>query len=129
MSTYVDINTYYGVVEDVNLLALDDDAILNGFLNILNTIKDQDGISEKPFRPNSGSSLYQLLQEPLDETTVFKIRMALEDAAKQLTRATIDLKQSVVQVNRDKGCFEIQLVLTNSITNKSITGFFNLAKG
>jgi phage baseplate assembly protein W len=124
---YKDISTYFGVLEDMDLLCLDDDSILNGFINLLNTTKDQDGLGERPFRPNIGNTLMQLLEEPVDDMTAYKINMCLQDTAKQCARATLSPKTTVTP-NRESGSFDLRIVLISGITGKEITGFFNLKR-
>jgi hypothetical protein len=125
---FIDISSYYGVVEGIPLLSEDDSAILNGFINIVNTIKDTDGISERPFRPNLGNKILQLLQDPIDATTAFQIKLELLSLGSQMTRAVILNSETLVIPNPQAECFEVQIVLRNSITGEVITGFFNLTR-
>ena len=126
MSTYRDLSTYYGELEGVGITCTDDDAILNGFINLVNTLKDSDGISERPFRPNLGSTFYSLVQDPLDDFTSFQIKRALEHLATQTTRAKFS-NSTTVTPNLNQQCFDIKIVLINTATGNTITGFFNLS--
>jgi phage baseplate assembly protein W len=125
---YKDISSYYGVVENVPLLSDDDSAILNGFINLVNTLKDSDGISERPFRPNLGSKLMQLLQDPIDDITSFQIKLELIALGSQMSRAVLLNAETLVTPNVSEECFEVQAVLRNNITGEKITGFFNLTQ-
>jgi hypothetical protein len=121
-----DISSYFGVISDLDLLCLEDAAILNGFINLINTNKDIDGISERPFRPNLGTNLLTLLQDPIDNITAFQIKLQLMDLGSQISRAFIVSEETLIVANTQDECFNITLVLRNKITGGQITGYFTL---
>jgi phage baseplate assembly protein W len=129
MNIYTDINLYYESLEDTTFIITDEDAVLAGFLNILNTLKDADNIGERPFRPNIGSSLQRLLQDPLDAITAFQIKLALADIAKQANRCTFDFENTTITANLLAQCFDVRLVLINGFNGKIITSFLSLSRG
>ena len=120
------ISTQYGSMLGVEILCDGDDAILNGFINLINTLKDSDGISERVFRPNVGSNLQYLLQDPMDDTTAFQLKLAIQNLVDQSPRYTLSSNTSIT-ANKREGYYDIRLVLINNSTGKEITGFFNLA--
>jgi hypothetical protein len=125
---YKDLSSYYGVVDNINITCEDDSAVLNGFINMLNTSKDLDGISERVFRPNLGTNLLRLLNDPIDDITAFQIKLELTQLGSQLDRARLIPDETTITPNHEDGCFEIKLVLKNMVTGNKISGFFNLNK-
>lgn len=95
LATYVDLNSFFGYQGSPDLV-FDRQAISQALRNIFSTTPGEAG---PIFDPEFGSLLPQLLQEPLDEITAFKIRGATIQAVQRWEpRVEIDFSASDVQV-------------------------------
>lgn len=121
MELFLDINSYYGTSEDnTELLCADDQAIVNGFINLINTNKDMDGISERVFRPNVGTTLLSLLDEPMDDLTVFSLKSELANLAKQISRAEFDSQNTTIVSDTENQQYIITIALVNKFSGRLI---------
>jgi phage baseplate assembly protein W len=73
--TFSDINSGFSFSNNSKLIVEDVAAINNQITNILST-----QIGSRPFEPTYGSDLYDLLFDPIDDLTAWKIETASFDA-------------------------------------------------
>ena len=125
---YSDINSHYDPGTPSNLICTGAQALLNSIVNLINTIKDIDGISERPFKPYLGSELYLLLFDPIDDITSFKINMCLFNIVKQEPRATLVMGQTSVTPNIDQQGYDITLTIVDNTTNEVASSTLILSK-
>ena len=126
MAIYTDINSLYKVLAEVdNILVFDEQAIIIGLINTLNTMVDQDGISERPFRPNfPNTNFTKLLNEPIDIMTAFQVNMALESILVNNPRAAYDPQNTSVVPNINAGGFDITIGLIDKISSRRVNFSF-----
>jgi len=113
---YSDINPNF--TDPKELICTDLRAVINSFITILNTLKDSDGISERPFRPKVGAQLYQLLYDNINEITAFRIYNYLLDIAKQEKRVELVRNKTSVTPDVVNQCYYINICLRDIITNE-----------
>jgi phage baseplate assembly protein W len=93
---WIDVNSQFTVNSNPDRLP-NVLAVSNSIFNILNTIPGQ---RSRIFQPTYGASLYQFLQEPLDQTTANKIRIGFIQAL-GLWEPRITLNLAQCYVNAD----------------------------
>ena len=99
---YSDVNIALGQSSSYELL-FNEEAIQRAIINIINTRR-----GSRPFRRRFGSSLMDMLFEPLDEITARLIRTRLmEDIAAHETRVVLDRVEVLTDTENDAYYVEI----------------------
>ena len=107
LASYVDLNSNFGE-DGVSDLLFDRGAISQALRNIFSTTVGEAG---PIFNPEFGSLLPQLLQEPLDDITTYKIRGATIQAVQRWEpRVEIDFSRTSVDILYALPGYQITLV-------------------
>ena len=123
LASYVDLNSHFGEDGSADLL-LDRGAISQSLRNIFSTTVGEAG---PIFNPEFGSLLPQLLQEPMDEITSFKIRGATIQAVQRWEpRVEIDFSMTSVDIIPDLPGYQIYLVYRIRQTGESAVSVVRL---
>lgn len=106
--------------------ATKDVAIRNGNQAVIRSVKNLINLSyyEKPFHPEIGSSVRQMLFEPLSPLTAQNLKRAIEDVINNF-EPRVRLQNVVVQAFADSNQFEvaIEFFILNTATPTTITVF------
>lgn len=106
--------------------ATKDVAIRKGNQAVIRSVKNLINLSyyEKPFHPEIGSSVRQMLFEPLSPLTAQNLKRAIEDVINNF-EPRVRLQNVVVQAFADSNQFEvaIEFFILNTATPTTITVF------
>jgi phage baseplate assembly protein W len=121
-ATWIDVNSLFTVNSLPDRLP-DVLAVSNSIYNLLNSPL---GSRSRIFQPEYGASLYQFLQEPLDQTTANKIRVGFIQAlARWEPRITLDMSNSFVNANYDYYGYDVQIAYSLNLNQQtSAMSFF-----
>lgn len=122
-ATWIDVNSRFTL--DANPDRLPDVlAIANSLYNLLNC---PIGARSRIFQPEYGTMLYQFLQEPLDNSTAKKIRIAfLQAIARWEPRITVDFSNSYVLPDMSLPGYNVRIAYSLNLNQKQSAIAFNL---
>lgn len=127
-ATWIDINPDYPNSQFIpeRLADLQSVSICSIPVLLSCAIGDRGGI----FEPTYGSNLYYFLQEPIDETTSYKLRMSIITTIQTWEpRIEIDLSKTTVIPDLTLPGYRLTLTLIYKETGESDTQQFNLYAG
>lgn len=125
---YVDINSNYTADYSSNILCTGAQALLNSLINLINTIKDENGISERLFKPYLGTGLYRLLFEPIDSITAYKIRIYIDQLVEQEPRVMLVNNETSIIEDIENQCYYITLTIIDKATQEKASSNLILSK-
>lgn len=122
-ATWIDVNSRFTI--DANPDRLPDVlAVSNSLYNLLNC---PIGARSRIFQPEYGTMLYQFLQEPLDQSTAKKIRIAfLQAIARWEPRITVDFSNSFVLADTSLPGYSVRIAYALNLNQKTSAIAFNL---
>jgi len=96
---------FSGALRTRELVATDTNAIKGHIASVLTTLR-----GERQFEPDFGSDIPRLLQEPADDITLQSIRTSvLRDVTRWVTYLTVDMQNTNVYYNYDRGIFIVNI--------------------
>lgn len=117
-----DVNLGYSDVSS-ELKVIDVDAINNMIENIIRTTP-----GERPFEPTFGSRFMDMIFEPCDDMTAYKMETAIFDALKQwMPYIRVVMGDTSVQARRDEGIFDVRIGYM--LTISGVKGQFRMKFG
>jgi phage baseplate assembly protein W len=123
LSLYSDINRNFGEVGQPDLL-FDSKAISQALINIFRTSIGEAG---RIHDPEFGSGLPELLQEPMDEQTAFKVKAATIQAAQRFEpRIDVLVGNSAILIDETLPGYKVYLVYVIRQTGEVSNTAFNL---
>lgn len=124
-ATWIDVNSQFTVDSNPDRLP-DVLAVANSIYNLLNSPL---GSRSRIFQPEYGASLYQFIQEPLDDSTAKKIRIGFIQAiARWEPRVTIDMANSSVTPNTSTFGYDVVISYSLNLNAKPSSISFFIAK-
>ncbi len=124
-ATWIDENSQFTVDSNPDRLP-DVLAVNNSIFNLLNSPL---GSRSRIFQPEYGASLYQFLQEPLDQSTANKIRIGFIQAlARWEPRITIDMANSYVNANFSAYGYDVCVAYSLNLNARPASTSFYIAK-
>lgn len=124
-AVWVDVNSQFTIDSNPDRLP-DVLAIANSIYNLLNSPL---GSRSRIFQPEYGASLYQFLQEPLDQSTANKIRIGFIQAlARWEPRITLDLANSYVRPNYNMYGYDVRIAYSLNINQQTAALSFYVSK-
>lgn len=124
-ATWVDVNSQFTVNANPDRLP-DVLAVSNSIYNLLNSPL---GSRSRIFQPEYGASLYQFLQEPLDQSTANKIRIGFIQAlARWEPRITLDMANSYVNANFSTYGYDVGIAYSLNLNARPASMSFYIAK-
>lgn len=124
-ATWIDVNSQFTIDSNPDRLP-DVLAVSNSIYNLLNSPLGSRG---RIFQPEYGASLYQFLQEPLDQTTANKIRIGFIQAlARWEPRITLDMANSYVNPNFNLYGYDVRIAYSLNLNQRPAAMSFYIAK-
>lgn len=124
-ATWVDVNSQFTIDSNPDRLP-DVLAIANSIYNLLNSAI---GSRSRIFQPEYGASLYQFLQEPLDQSTATKIRIGFIQAlARWEPRITLDMANTYVNPNYQLYGYDVRIAYSLNLNARPASMSFYIAK-
>jgi len=122
-ATWIDVNSQFTVnaMPDrlPNVLA-----VSNSIYNLLNSPL---GSRSRIFQPEYGASLYQFIQEPLDQSTANKIRVGFIQAlARWEPRITLDMSNCYVNANYTTIGYDVGIAYTLNLNLQPASMAFSI---
>lgn len=123
-ATFVDLNPQIGQNQYGELL-IDEVAIIKGSLE--NLLRCPIGDRGRIFQPEYGTMVYDMLQEPLDELTAFRLRAVLIQGL-QRWEPRVEIQQSGTVVTPDYSMpgYVVRIVAIMKINNTRFSSEFGL---
>jgi phage baseplate assembly protein W len=122
-ATWIDVNSQFTLntlpdrVPDVL-------AVSNSLYNLMNCAI---GARSRIFQPEYGVTLYQFLQEPLDQTTANAIQISfLQAIARWEPRITVDMGNSFVSPNSSYPGYDVRIAFSLNLNAKQASVSFAL---
>lgn len=123
-ATYADLNRNFGASSSSDLL-FDRQAISQSLFNIFSTVPGEAG---PIFNPEFGSLLPNLLQEPMDNITLFKLRAAVIQAVQRWEpRVDVDLENTEMDIDLPSLSYKVRLAYFIRATGDSATSNLSLS--
>jgi phage baseplate assembly protein W len=124
-ATWIDFNSLFTMDSNPDRLP-DVLAVGNSIYNLLSSAM---GSRSRIFQPEYGASLYQFIQEPLDQSTANKIRIGFIQAlARWEPRITIDMANSYVNANYSTYGYDVRIAYSLNLNQKTAAVAFYVAK-
>jgi phage baseplate assembly protein W len=124
-ATWIDVNSQFTVNAEPDRLP---DAMAVG-VSIFNLLNSPLGSRSRIFQPEYGASLYQFLQEPLDQSTANKIRIGFIQAlARWEPRITLDMANSYVTANFSTYGYDVGIAYSLNLNARPASMSFYIAK-
>jgi phage baseplate assembly protein W len=123
-ATFIDLNPQIGQNQYGELL-IDEVAIIKGSLE--NLLRCPIGDRSRIFQPEYGTMVYDILQEPLDEITAFRLRAVLIQGL-QRWEPRVEIQQNGTVVTTDYSIpgYVVRIAATMKITNTRFSAEFGL---
>jgi phage baseplate assembly protein W len=124
-ATWIDVNSQFTMDSRPDRLP-DVLAVSNSIYNLLNSPL---GSRSRIFQPEYGASLYQFIQEPLDQSTANKIRIGFIQAlARWEPRITLDMANSYVNANSDVYGYDVRIAYSLNLNARPASMSFFIPK-
>jgi len=121
-ATYIDVNTL------VTLDSLPDrlpDQLSITNASLINLFRCPIGSRGKIFQPEYGSEWYQFLQEPINDMTAAKMRIAMIQAiARWEPRIVLDYSNTFVQADQTLPGYQVRIAAYDALTKQPINFAF-----